>query len=44
MTSFIERTRIAEWLAPAFLLALIALYLLAPFPFIDKLNGVCFGI
>jgi hypothetical protein len=44
MMTFIERTRIAEWLAPAFLLALILGFLLAPFPFIDKLNGVCFGI
>jgi hypothetical protein len=42
--TLIERTRIAEWLAPTFLLALIAVYLFAPFPFIDKLNGVCFGI
>jgi len=38
------RTKIETWLAPAFLLALVIGFLLLPFPFMDKLQGVCFGI
>lgn len=38
------RTKIETWLAPAFLLALVVGFLLLPFPFMDKLQGVCFGI
>lgn len=37
-------TRIHNWLAPAFLLALGALFLLAPFPFKAKLDAIPYGI
>ncbi|CAG0940961.1 hypothetical protein ANRL1_00327 [Anaerolineae bacterium] len=37
-------TRIHNWLAPAFLLALGALFLLAPFPFKSKLDAIPYGI
>jgi hypothetical protein len=40
----LQRSRITDWLAPAFLLALVAAFLLAPLPLMDKLHGVCFGI
>jgi hypothetical protein len=40
----IQRMRIAAWLAPAFLLALVAVFILAPWSPMDKLQGVCFGI
>ena len=39
-----SRLRIPDWLAPAFLILLALVFLLAPFPFADKLNGVCYGI
>ncbi len=38
------RARSETWLAPAFLLALVLGFFLAPFPLMDKLHGVCFGI
>ncbi len=39
-----KRVRITDWLAPAFLLALVAVFLLAPFSLQNKLDAVCFGI
>ncbi len=39
-----QRVQIPNWLGPAFLLALVIVFLLLPFPLMDKLHGVCFGI
>jgi hypothetical protein len=39
-----RRAKIVPWLGPAFLIALAAVFLLLPFPLMDKLHGVCFGI
>jgi hypothetical protein len=36
--------KILPWTGPAFLLALVVVFFLLPFPLVDKLNGVCFGI
>lgn len=38
------RGGIVPWLGPAFLIALGVIFLLLPFPLMDKLHGVCFGI
>ncbi len=38
------RANIETWLAPGFFSALIVVFLLLPFPLMDKLHGVCFGI
>lgn len=38
------RLKIGAWLAPAFLLALFAAFVLFPGSMMDKLYGVCFGI
>jgi hypothetical protein len=38
------RFQIETWLAPIFLLALVLGFFLLPFPLMDKLQGVCFGI
>ena len=40
----IQRARILDWVGPAFLLALVIIFLALPFPFLDKLHGICFGI
>jgi hypothetical protein len=40
----IQRAQIIGWLGPAFLLALVIGFLALPFPLMDKLHGVCFGI
>jgi hypothetical protein len=37
-------TRLQRWLAPAFLIALGAAFILAPFPLKDKLDAIPFGI
>jgi hypothetical protein len=39
-----QRAQIVAWLGPAFLLGLVLIFLLLPFPLMDKLHGVCFGI
>ncbi|MEW5718195.1 MAG: hypothetical protein AB1817_06195 [Chloroflexota bacterium] len=39
-----RRAKIIPWIGPAFLIALVAIFLLLPFPLMDKLHGVCFGI
>jgi hypothetical protein len=36
--------KIIPWLGPGFLLALVLIFLLLPFPLMDKLHGICFGI
>jgi len=38
------QSKIETWLAPIFLLALVIGFFLLPFPLMDKLHGVCFGI
>lgn len=40
----IQRARWAGWMAPAFLLALAGVFVLAPWSLKDKLDAVCFGI
>ena len=40
----IKRLKIAAWIAPAFLLLLVAAFALFPASMMDKLDGVCFGI
>jgi len=37
-------SKIISWLGPGFLLALVLIFLLLPFPLMDKLYGICFGI
>lgn len=38
------RGRIVNWIAPAFLLGLVAVFLVAPWPLKGKLDAVCYGI
>ncbi len=40
----VSRKSFTNWLAPAFLLALTAVFLIAPWGLKDKLDAVCFGI
>ncbi len=40
----LKRWKIAAWIAPVFLLALVALFVFSPWALMDKLQGVCFGI
>ena len=40
----IKRSKVAVWIAPAFLLLLAAAFVLFPGSMMDKLHGVCFGI
>ena len=39
-----KRSRIVLWLGPAFLVAVIAVFIVAPWSLIGKLNAVCYGI
>jgi hypothetical protein len=39
-----RRALIVTWIAPAFLLALVGVFVLAPWSLNDKLDAVCFGI
>ncbi len=39
-----RRTKIAAWVAPGFLVALVAVFVLAPWSFKGKLDAVCYGI
>ncbi|MCI0475866.1 MAG: hypothetical protein L0Y55_06425 [Anaerolineales bacterium] len=39
-----RRAKIISWIGPGFLLALVVIFLLLPFPLMDKLHGICFGI
>ena len=40
----ITRTRVATWLAPAFLFAFVAVFIAAPWSLKVKLDAGCFGI
>ncbi len=40
----LQRLKVAVWIAPVFLLVLVAAFILAPWSMMDKLHGVCFGI
>jgi hypothetical protein len=40
----IKRLKIGAWIAPAFLLLLVAAFAFFPASMMDKLHGVCFGI
>lgn len=40
----VKRVRWASWIAPVFLLALVAVFLAAPWALKVKLDAVCFGI
>ncbi len=40
----VNRARWVSWIAPAFLLALVAVFLAAPWSLKIKLDAVCFGI
>ncbi len=44
MIEQVNRGRWATWIAPAFLLALVAVFLAAPWALKVKLDAVCFGI
>ncbi len=39
-----RRASIVAWLAPAFLLGLVAVFVAAPWSLKGKLDAVCFGI
>lgn len=39
-----RRAGIATWIAPTFLLALVAVFIVAPWSLKGKLDAVCFGI
>ncbi len=40
----VQLKSIVTWIAPAFLLALAAVFVVAPWGFKAKLDAVCFGI
>jgi hypothetical protein len=40
----VQRARIVTWLAPGFLIALVGIFVLAPWSLKTKLDAVCFGI
>ncbi len=44
MIEQVNRARWSTWIAPAFLLALVALFFAAPWALKVKLDAVCFGI
>ncbi len=39
-----RRAKIAAWIGPGFLVALVAVFVLAPWSFKGKLDAVCYGI
>ncbi len=39
-----RRIAVVKWLGPAFLLVLVAGFVVGPWSLMDKLYGVCFGI
>jgi hypothetical protein len=39
-----RRLQFAKWAAPGFLIAIVAVFILAPWSLKDKLDAVCFGI
>ncbi len=44
LTTSNRRTEIIGWAGPAFLLGLVVVFWLLPFPLLEKLHGICFGI
>ncbi len=44
MLNLSSRGKWIALIAPVFLVALVAVFVLLPFPFTQKLDGVCFGI
>ncbi len=44
MIEQVNRARWTTWVAPAFLVALVAVFLAAPWALKIKLDAVCFGI
>ncbi len=38
------RSRLTSWMGPGFLVALVALFIVAPWSFKGKLDAVCYGI
>ncbi len=39
-----RRTKMAGWIGPGFLVAAVAIFVLAPWSFKGKLDAVCYGI
>ncbi len=39
-----RRAKIAAWIGPGFLVALVVVFVLAPWSFKGKLDAVCYGI
>jgi hypothetical protein len=40
----VQQRKWLVWIAPAFFIALVAVFVLLPFPLNAKLDGVCWGI
>ncbi len=38
------RAKLVAWAGPVFFIVLIVGFVFLPFPLLDKLHGVCFGI
>ena len=39
-----RRAKLIPWIGPTSLIAVVVIFLLLPFPLMDKLHGICFGI
>lgn len=39
-----HKSALIDWLGPVFLVTVVVVFLILPFPLMDKLHGVCFGI
>ncbi len=39
-----KRSRIPSWIGPAFLVAVVAVFIVAPWSLKGKLDAVCYGI
>lgn len=39
-----QRPQFTKWVAPGFLITIVAVFILAPWSLKDKLDAVCFGI
>jgi hypothetical protein len=39
-----RQQQFAKWVAPGFLITIVAVFILAPWSLKDKLDAVCFGI
>ncbi len=40
----VKQSRFPSWLGSAFLIGLVAIFLVAPFSFKGKLDSICYGI